>query len=88
MTSTASRPMGGQTAYTPWGSCKVQRTMSVTNEAWELWTAAAIKTQSNRSEQFEVLARLVDRFDMEALKSAVLSGDEKEIQSALRGCLN
>lgn len=87
MSSTTSRPMGGRVAYTPWGSSKVQRTLSVTNEAWDLWTATAEGAATNRSELFEVLSRLLPRLDVSGLKEAVLSGEEKEVANALKGCL-
>ena len=82
--TTTSRPMGGRVAYTPWGSSKVQRTLSVTNEAWDLWTDTAIAADTNRSELFEVWARLLPRFNSTSLKAAVLSGDDTEILNALK----
>lgn len=68
-----SRPMGGRTAHTPWGGSKVQRTISVTNEAWELWTAAAQKADINRSELFEVIARNVGKLNVLELRVGLLS---------------
>lgn len=68
-----SRPMGGRTPHTPWGSSKVQRTISITDEAWELWTAAAMKAGVNRSELFEVMARSVGGLDVLHLRTGLLS---------------
>jgi hypothetical protein len=87
-TATAtSRPMGGRVAYTPWGSSKIQRTLSVTNEAWELWTAAAEEGATNRSEMFEVMARVLPHLDTHQLKAAVLSGNDATVLKALKSSL-
>ncbi|MGA1753274.1 MAG: hypothetical protein ACO395_07940 [Pontimonas sp.] len=74
-------------AYTPWGSSKVQRTLSVTNEAWEQWTVSAEEAATNRSELFEVMARITPHLDITSLKAAVLSGDEGATLNALKACL-
>lgn len=79
--------MGGRVAYTPWGSSKVQRTLSVTNEAWDLWTGTAEDAATNRSELFEVMARVAPHLDITSLKAAVLSGDEGAVTNALKACL-
>lgn len=68
-----SRPMGGRTPNTPWGSSKVQRTLSVTDDAWEAWTEAAMKAGLNRSELFEVMARSVGGLDVLHLRTGLLS---------------
>ena len=73
MTATpVSRPMGGKASQTSWQSNKVQRTLSVTNDAWELWTAAAASLGANRSELFEVLARVAHQLDLTELRSSAL----------------
>jgi hypothetical protein len=51
----------------------VQRTISVTDEAWELWTEAAESAGINRSEQFEVVARKLSTLDIEDMRSELLS---------------
>lgn len=65
--------MGGRTAYTPWGSSKIQRTLSVTPEAWELWTRSAASAGINRSELFEVLARTLEGMNVEHLRYGLLT---------------
>jgi len=79
--------MGGRTAYTPWGASKVQRTLSVTNTAWDLWTEVAEQGSTNRSELFEVIARVTPHLDITSLKAAALEGDDTAILNALRDCL-
>lgn len=68
-----SRPMGGRSSHTPWGSSKIQRTISVTDEAWELWTEAAESAGINRSEQFEVVARKLASMDIQDMRSELLA---------------
>jgi hypothetical protein len=51
----------------------VQRTISITDEAWELWTQAAMKAGVNRSELFEVMARSVGGLDVLHLRTGLLS---------------
>jgi len=67
-----SRPMGGRSSHTPWGF-KAQRTISVSEEAWGLWTDAAENAGINRSELFEVMSREVSRMDIGKLRSHLLS---------------
>ncbi len=64
--------MGGRSSHTPWGF-KAQRTISVSEEAWGLWTEAAENAEVNRSELFEVLAREVARMDIKKLRTHLLS---------------
>ena len=68
-----SRPMGGRSSHTPWGSSKIQRTISVTDEAWELWTEAAESAGINRSEQFEVVARCLEEMNITDMRSTLLA---------------
>jgi hypothetical protein len=70
---TSSRPMGGRSSHTPWGASKVQRTISVTPEAWDLWTDAAEAAGSNRSDVFEVVARKLADLDVRSMRSELLS---------------
>jgi len=65
--------MGGRSSHTPWGSSKIQRTISVTDEAWELWTESAEGAGINRSEQFEVLARKLSGLDVGEMRSELLA---------------
>ena len=51
----------------------MQRTISITDEAWELWTQAAMKAGVNRSELFEVMARSVGGLDVLHLRTGLLS---------------
>jgi hypothetical protein len=67
-----SRPMGGRSSHTPWGF-KAQRTISVSEEAWGLWTNAAEKAGINRSELFEVTARSLIDMDITDMRSALLA---------------
>lgn len=67
-----SRPMGGKASQTSWQSNKVQRTLSVTNDAWDQWTEAAASLGANRSELFEVLARVAHQLDLQELRSEAL----------------
>lgn len=69
-----SRPMGGRASQNPWNSNKVQRTLSVTDEAWIQWTAAAEKAGINRSELFEVLARYASEIDVATVRNDLLKG--------------
>jgi hypothetical protein len=65
--------MGGRNASNPWGSNKVQRTLSVTDEAWNQWTKAADDADINRSEMFEVLARMAHLLGVYELRTRLLS---------------
>ena len=67
-----SRPMGGRSSHTPWGF-KAQRTISVSEEAWGLWTNAAEKAGVNRSELFEVAARSLEEMDITDMRNALLA---------------
>jgi len=67
-----SRPMGGRSSHTPWGF-KAQRTISVSEEAWGLWTDAAEKAGINRSELFEVTSRCLEDMDITDMRSALLA---------------
>jgi hypothetical protein len=66
--------MGGRASQNPWNSNKVQRTLSVTDEAWALWTTAAEKAGINRSEAFEVFARHACKLDISHIRSQLLRG--------------
>jgi hypothetical protein len=70
-----SRPMGRSSGLNPWGTTKKQRTISVTDEAWDLWTDAAEKAQINRSEMFEVLARMASCLNIEVMRAELLGGN-------------
>lgn len=73
-----SRPMGGRASQTSWQSNKVQRTLSVTNDAWECWTQAAASLGANRSELFEVLARVAHQLDLQELRKDALKSLNEE----------
>ena len=71
-----SRPMGGRTPHTPWGASKVQRTISVTDEAWGLWTETAIAAGVNRSELFEIVSRLLTSIDVVNERTRLLAAQQ------------
>lgn len=50
------RPMSGFARLSPWGS-KRQRTLSVSDDAWELLGELAAPFRGNRSEALEVVLR-------------------------------
>jgi hypothetical protein len=50
----------------------VQRTLSVTNDAWEAWTSAAASLGANRSELFEILSRIAHQLDLPELRKEAL----------------
>ena len=66
--------MGGRASQNPWKSNKVQRTLSVTDEAWALWTSAAEQAGINRSELLEVLARHATNLDPTSIRNELLKG--------------
>ena len=66
--------MGGRASQNPWKSNKVQRTLSVTDEAWALWTSAAEQAGINRSELFEVHARHASNLDTTRIRNELLKG--------------
>ena len=51
------RPMGESASRTHWGSPKRCRSLSMTDEAWELLTRLATANATNRSEAIERLIR-------------------------------
>jgi len=61
---------------TAWGA-KAQRTVSISNEAWELLTQAATEAGVNRSEVLEIVCRYVadQQLDLHAIRREVLSQD-------------
>ena len=65
--------MGGRASQNPWNSNKVQRTLSVPDEAGVLWTLAAEVAGLNRSELFEVLARHATNLDPTTIRNSLLS---------------
>lgn len=56
-TELRSRPMGGRQSSSHWRSVKRQRTMSLSDDAWDLLTGLAENTGLNRSEIIEVGVR-------------------------------
>lgn len=55
--SPTTRPIGGQQSGTHWNSSKRQRTLSMTDDAWNLLSEIAASHGWNRSEAIEVLIR-------------------------------
>ena len=52
------RPIGGQQRTSHWDSPKRQRTLSLSDDAWELVSVLAEEEKLNRSEVIEILVRL------------------------------
>ena len=52
------RPIGGQQRTSHWDSPKRQRTLSLSDDAWDLVSMLAEEEKLNRSEVIEILVRL------------------------------
>ena len=52
------RPIGGQQRTSHWDSPKRQRTLSLSDDAWELVSVLAEEEKLNRSEVIEILVLL------------------------------
>jgi hypothetical protein len=52
------RPIGGQQRTSHWDSPKRQRTLSLSDDAWDLVSQLAEEEKLNRSEVIEILVRL------------------------------
>ena len=66
------RPIGGQQRTSHWGSPKRQRTLSLSDDAWELVSVLAEEAKLNRSEVIEILVRQAR--DSETPLTSVRSG--------------
>ena len=65
-------PLGAGGSRTRWGEKKRNRTMSLTDTAWDLLTARASSMRSNRSDVLEEIIRTSCGGDV----ASVLDGDE------------
>jgi hypothetical protein len=59
-----SRPKGGGAIRTHWESPKTQRTMSLSQEAWEICGRLADDAEANRSEILEILLRYGENMEL------------------------
>lgn len=53
----SNRPIGDSACRTHWGAPKRCRSLSMTDEAWDLLTRLSIANNTNRSEAIERLIR-------------------------------
>jgi len=60
-----SRPRPEQSTRTHWDSPKRQRTMSLSETAWEICGDYAEKIDANRSEVLEIVLRYTRNFDLQ-----------------------
>jgi len=69
------RPIGGQQRTSHWESPKRQRTLSRSDDAWELVSVLAEEEKLNRSEVIEILVRLArdTRIELTGVRTALLS---------------
>jgi hypothetical protein len=67
--------MGGQRPANAWGSTKIQRTLSVTEDCWRHLTDSCEQHGINRSEWLEVMSRYVNdlQIDVAAIRKALVS---------------
>jgi hypothetical protein len=74
MPAAASRPMGGTRPQNVWGSTKVQRTLSVTEDCWSYLTSSCETNGLNRSEWLEVMSRHVydNKIDVAAIREGMV----------------
>ena len=82
-----SRPMGGQAVRTHWLSPKRQRTMSLSEDAWEICGRLAEETDANRSEILEVLLRHCENmeFNLTIIRAKLVQLEEKRRNRAKKG---
>lgn len=69
-----TRPLGGQQGASHWKSAKRQRTLSLSDAAWELASELAMGSGSNRSEVVEILLREATRkqLDLVTIRSELV----------------
>ena len=70
-----TRPIGGLQRSSHWDSAKRQRTLSLSDGAWELCCQMAVESSSNRSEVVEILTRwaVAKGIDLVAIRAELLA---------------
>ena len=74
-TSVQDRPIGGQQRTSHWDSPKRQRTLSLSDDAWDLVSQLAEEEKLNRSEVIEILVRLArdTKIPLTGIRTGLLS---------------
>ena len=69
------RPIGGQQGFSHWNSPKRQRTLSLSEDAWNLISNIAMSKGLNRSEVVEIMVRYVEAkgVDLPAARAELLA---------------
>lgn len=83
-----NRGMGGA-IRSHWFSAKRQRTMSLSDEAWDICTQFAANTEASRSEVLEVLLRDANRnheLDLRAVQQEIVEGEWAAFKENLAEC--
>ncbi len=70
-----SRPIGGLQRTSHWDSPKRQRTLSLSDAAWELCCQLAVDSHTNRSEVVEIMARwaAAQKIDLNTIRAQLLA---------------
>jgi hypothetical protein len=70
-----ARPIGGLQRTSHWDSPKRQRTLSLSDEAWELTSDMAMASSGNRSEVVEIIVRwaVVQKLSLNAIRAELLA---------------
>jgi hypothetical protein len=70
-----SRPIGGLQRTSHWDSPKRQRTLSLSDAAWDLCCQLAMDSRTNRSEVVEIMARWAadQELDLNAIRAQLLA---------------
>jgi len=68
------RPIGGLQRTSHWNSAKRQRTLSLSDEGWDVACKLAMESRGNRSEVIEILLRWAERkgVNLEAIRAELL----------------
>lgn len=71
----STRPIGGLQRTSHWDSAKRQRTLSLSDGAWELCCQMAVESSSNRSEVIEILTRwaVAQGLDLPTIRAQLLA---------------
>jgi len=74
-TAITSRPIGGLQRTSHWDSPKRQRTLSLSDAAWELCCQLAVDSHTNRSEVVEIMARwaAAQKIDLNTIRAQLLA---------------
>jgi hypothetical protein len=70
-----TRPIGGLQRTSHWDSPKRQRTLSLSDDAWELTSDMAMASSGNRSEVVEIIVRwaVVQKLSLNAIRAELLA---------------